>query len=47
MRAQLCEVAWKQGVDLYGSEDNRLLAGRRIRRPMGPVATGAVQVLRQ
>ena len=25
--AQLCEVAWNQGVDLYGTDDNRLLAG--------------------
>ena len=23
----LCEVAWKQGVDLYGAENNRLLTG--------------------
>lgn len=23
----LCEVAWKQGVDLYGAKDNRLMAG--------------------
>jgi hypothetical protein len=27
LMAQLCEVAWKQGIDLYGAEDNRLLAG--------------------
>lgn len=27
MMAQLCEVAWKQGVDLYGTCDNRLLSG--------------------
>ncbi|MBV9868288.1 MAG: alginate lyase family protein [Abitibacteriaceae bacterium] len=27
MMAQLCEVAWKQGVDLYGYDNNRLLAG--------------------
>jgi hypothetical protein len=27
MMAQLCEVAWKQGLDLYGYYDNRLLAG--------------------
>lgn len=27
MMAQLCEVAWKQGLDLYGFADNRLLAG--------------------
>ena len=27
MMAQLCEVAWKQGVDLYGTDNNRLLAG--------------------
>ena len=27
LMAQLCEVAWKQGVDLYGAEDNRLLSG--------------------
>lgn len=25
--AEACEVAWKQGVDLYGSMDNRLLKG--------------------
>ena len=23
----ICEVAWKQGLDLYGAENNRLLAG--------------------
>jgi hypothetical protein len=27
LMAQLCEVAWKQGIDLYGAENNRLLAG--------------------
>ena len=27
MMAQLCEVAWKQGVDLYSYDNNRLLAG--------------------
>jgi hypothetical protein len=27
MMAQLCEVAWKQGLDLYGFADNRLLSG--------------------
>ena len=25
--ASLCEVAWKQGVDLYGAENNRLMVG--------------------
>ena len=25
--AESCEVAWKQGIDLYGSMDNRLLKG--------------------
>ena len=25
--AEACEVAWHQGVDLYGAEDNRLLRG--------------------
>jgi hypothetical protein len=25
--AEACEVAWNQGVDLYGEADNRLLAG--------------------
>src|SRR4051812_8311479 len=27
LMAQLCEVAWNQGMDLYGEQDNRLLAG--------------------
>lgn len=27
MMSMLCEVAWKQGLDLYGALDNRLLAG--------------------
>jgi hypothetical protein len=27
LMAQLCEVAWKQGIDLYEAENNRLLAG--------------------
>ena len=27
MMAQFCEVAWKQGIDLYGEQDDRLLAG--------------------
>jgi len=27
MLAQACEVAWKQGLDLYGAANNRLLAG--------------------
>jgi hypothetical protein len=25
--AEACEIAWHQGVDLYGAEDNRLLKG--------------------
>jgi hypothetical protein len=25
--AEACEIAWQQGVDLYGTADNRLLAG--------------------
>lgn len=25
--AEACEIAWQQGVDLYGAEQNRLLAG--------------------
>jgi hypothetical protein len=25
--AEACEIAWKQGVDLYGESDNRLLKG--------------------
>lgn len=27
LMAQFCEVAWKQGIDLYGIEGNRLLKG--------------------
>lgn len=27
LMAQFCEVAWNQGLDLYGYSDNRLLAG--------------------
>ncbi|HEU5080024.1 MAG TPA: RICIN domain-containing protein [Opitutaceae bacterium] len=27
MMAQACEIAWKQGLDLYGYSSNRLLAG--------------------
>jgi hypothetical protein len=27
MLAAACEVAWKQGVDLYGAADNRLAVG--------------------
>ena len=25
--AEACEVGWRQGVDLYGAADNRLLRG--------------------